>query len=335
MARVGIREVAALAGVSLGTVSNYLNHRDRVSAERAERIRAAIESLGFVPNNAGRQLRLGRGSAIAYLAPDVSNPYFTELAEAVELAAAQRRVSMFIANSHRDRAREDDYLHFFEQNQVLAMLVASHWPIEERLEGLRRRGTPSVLVGQAAMSHEQASISLDDVEGGRLAMAHLIEEGCARVAVVGGPLNITQIGDRLAGASEAIRAAGRTVSLEVIQEDDRTIRGGRTVAELLLSRPPEQRPDGIFAVNDLLALGIMQTLVDSGISIPRDVAIVGYDDIEFGGASLIPLTSIGGRHADFGTAAVDLLFQEIEGRAIKQRHRLFTPELVVRASSRR
>lgn len=332
MARVGIREVAALAGVAVGTVSHYLNHPDKVSEERAERIRSAIESLGFVPNNAGRQLRLGRSSAIAYVAPDVSNPYFAEIAEAVELRSAERGVSAFIANSHRSREREDAYLRFFEQHQVLGLLVSSHLSIEDRLAHVRRRGTPSVLVGQAAVSPEQASISLDDVEGGRLATQHLIDTGRRRIAFVGGPIGIKQVSDRLTGASIVTRAiSGAT--LEVIEQGDRTIRGGREVGLQIAARAIDQRPDGIFAANDLLALGILRELVRAGIEVPRDIALIGYDDIEYGEVSLIPLSTVRGRHGTFGEATVDLLFNEIEGRLDGERQLTFTPELVVREST--
>lgn len=331
MTRVGIREVAALAGVAVGTVSHYLNHPDKVSAERAERIRSAIDALGFVPNNAGRQLRLGRSSAIAYLAPDVSNPYFAEIAEAVELRSAERGVSAFIANSHRSREREDAYLRFFEQNQVLGLLVSSHLPIEDRLAHVRRRGTPSVLVGQAATSPEQASISLDDVEGGRLATQHLVDLGRRSIAFVGGPIGIKQVADRLTGANAVAGAAG--ASLEIIDQPDRTIRGGREIGRRLAERPVERRPDAVFAVNDLLALGILQELVRAGVRVPHDIALIGYDDIEYGEVSLIPLSTIRGRHGQFGEATVDLLFGEIEGRADGDRHPAFVPELVVREST--
>lgn len=332
MARVGIREVAALAGVAVGTVSNYLNHPDRVSDDKAQRIRYAIDSLGFVPSNAGRQLRLGVSRVIGYIAPDVSNPYFAEIAESVERRASERGVSVFLANSHRDRDRENAYLEIFEQHQVQGLLVSSHVPIEDRLEQVRRRGTPSVLVGQRARSREQASVSLDDVSGGHQAMQHLLEVGCRRIAFVGGPLGIPQVADRLTGASDAIRAFG-AATLEVIDMPDRTVRGGREVGEALLARPENLRPEGIFAVNDLLALGIMQALVLGGVSVPREIAIVGYDDNEFAEASLIPLSTVQGRHEGFGVAVVDLLFDEIEGNDIDEPHRMFEPSLVARAST--
>ncbi|WES63132.1 substrate-binding domain-containing protein [Microbacter sp. GSS18] len=332
MARVGIREVAIHADVAVGTVSNYLNHPERLSPEKAERIRQAIEVLGFVRSNAARQLRLGVSTVIGYIAPDVSNPYFAEIAESVERRATERGVSVFLANSHRSRDREDAYLQVFEQHQVQGLLVSSHLPIEERLAQVRRRGTPSVLVGQRASSPEQPSVSLDDVSGGRQAMQHLIDIGCRRIAFVGGPLMVPQVADRLTGAGEAARASG-VVTLEVIDMGDRTVRGGHEVGEALMARPPEMRPDGIFAVNDLLALGLMQVLVLGGVSVPQDVAIVGYDDNEFAEASLIPLSTVRGRHELFGVAVVDVLFDAIEGAAIDDPHRMFDPTLVPRAST--
>ena len=332
MARVGIREVAALADVAVGTVSHYLNHPDKVSAEKAQRIRSAIETLGFVRNNAGRQLRLGESSAIAYIAPDVSNPFFAEIAEGVELRASERGLSVFIANSHRDWARENAYLELFEQHQVRGMLVSSHEAIEDRLARVRSRGTPSVLVGQAAVSAEQPSISIDDVAGGTLAVEHLIAVGCRRICFVGGPLGVKQVGDRLTGASDAVRSSG-VATLEVINTTDRTIRGGREIGRLIAERPEQVRPDGIFAANDLLALGILQVLVTSGISVPGQIALIGYDDIEFGEASLIPLSSVRAPHEGFGFAAVDLLFDAIAGGEGFVGQRVFEPELVVRAST--
>jgi DNA-binding LacI/PurR family transcriptional regulator len=184
MARVGIRDVAALSGVAVGTVSNFLNHPDRVSADKAQRIRYAIDSLGFVPSNAGRQLRLGVSSVIGYIAPDVSNPYFAEIAESVERRASERGVTVFLANSHRSEERENSYIQVFEQHRVQGLLMSSHVPVEDRLAQVRKRGTPSVLVGQRARSSDQPSVSLDDVSGGRQAMRHLLEVGCRRIAFV-------------------------------------------------------------------------------------------------------------------------------------------------------
>ncbi len=334
MARVGIREVATLAEVSNGTVSHYLNHPDRVSPEKRERIKKAIDQLGFVRNNAAWQLRLGRSGTIAYIAPDVSNPFFSTIAEGVEQRAATHNLAVFISNSNRSRAREDAYLDMFEAQQVQGMLVASHDPIEDRLTQIRSRGIPSVLVGQRAISPLQPSVSVDDVAGGYMAMRHLIELGRKRIAFVGGPLGIRQVADRLEGAGNAVREAG-DVTLEVLNVTNRTIADGREIARALVARPQASRPDAIFAVNDLLALGLLQVIVASGIRVPHDLALVGYDDIEYGESSIIPLTSVRAPHEGFGFAAVDLLVSQMsEQPAESPRQLVFQPELVVRASTR-
>jgi LacI family transcriptional regulator len=334
VSRVGIREVATLAEVSLGTVSHYINHPDRVSPEKQERIQRAIDQLGFVRNNAAWQLRLGRSATMAYIAPDVSNPFFATIAEGVEQRAAAEGFSVFIANSGRSRAREDAYLEQFEAQRVQGLLVASHDPIEERLLQVRQRGTPSVLVGQRAVSPLQPSVSIDDVTGGYLAARHLMDCGRTRIGFVGGPLGIRQVADRLEGASKAV-AEDPAVTLEVITVADRTIAEGRTVAAAIAQRPPASRPDALFAVNDLLALGLLQALVvDHGVTVPEQMALVGYDDIEFGESSIIPLTSIRAPHEEFGIAAVELLLAELSGeKTDAPRHVVFPPSLVVREST--
>lgn len=327
--------MAILAEVSLGTVSHFINHPTKVSAEKRERIQKAIDQLGFVRNNAAWQLRLGRSGTIAYIAPDVSNPFFATIAEGVEQRAATHDLSVFISNSNRSRAREDAYLALFESQQVQGMLVSSHHPIDERLAQIVARGTPTVLVGQRAIDERQPSVSIDDVAGGAMAARHLIELGRRRIAYVGGPLGIRQVADRLEGAAAVVREHA-DVTLEVINVTQRMIADGREVGLGLLARSPENRPDAIFAVNDLTALGLMQALVHGGVRVPDDVALIGYDDIEFAESSIIPLSSIRAPHERFGFAAVDLLVSAmLEDPADAPRQVVFQPELVVRASTLR
>jgi LacI family transcriptional regulator len=326
--------VATLAEVSLGTVSHYINHPSKVSAEKRERIQKAIDQLGFVRNNAAWQLRLGRSGTIAYIAPDVSNPFFATIAEGVEQRAAAQGLSVFISNSNRSRAREDAYLELFESQRVQGMLVSSHHPIDDRLALIKSRGIPTVLIGQHAADPEQPSVSIDDITGGYMAARHLVELGRQRIAFVGGPLGIRQVADRLEGAGNAIKDHP-TVTLEVVNGTNRTIAEGREIGRALLARPAANRPDAVFAVNDLLALGILQVLVLGGVRVPEDVALVGYDDIEFGEASIIPLTTIRAPHEGFGFAAVDLLVNEMsEEPTDAPKQVIFQPELVVRASTR-
>jgi LacI family transcriptional regulator len=329
----GIRAVAEAADVSVGTVSHYLNGTSPVSAAKSARIQAAIDSLGFVRNNAGRQLRLGRSSTIGYIAPDVSNPFFTTLAEGVERRARDAGLSVFLANSMGDSSREDSYLALFEEYRVRGMIVASAGEIEPRLAAVRSRGTPSVLMGQPASSPDQPSVSVDDALGGRLAAEHLIGRGRGRIAFVGGPLTRSQVRNRLEGASAAVRESPG-VTLEVVDVPERTISAGHAVATALLERPAARRPDAVFAVNDLLAIGIVQTLVAGGLRVPQEVAIVGYDDIEYAENAIVPLSSVRPPQESLGSAALDLLLAVAERPAAPvDTHLVFAPRLVERRSS--
>lgn len=329
MTKVRIREVAEHAGVALGTVSHYLNHPERVSDEKAQRIQEAIDELGFVPNIVGRQLRLGESDVIAYIAPEVSNPFFSTVAEGIEQRAIQLGLSVFVANSHRDRAREDGYLSLFERYRVRGIVAASQDRIEDRLERVRRRGTATVLLGQPAAGL-LPSVSVDEVAGGRLAGEHLLGLGRRRIAFVGGPMSIRQVAGRFQGVSEAVAAASGA-TLEVIDVPDRTIPIGREVARALASRPAASRPDAVFAVNDLLGLGLVGEFSVLGVGVPNDIAVIGYDDIEFAESSVVPLSSIRTRQAEFGAVAVDLLAATWADEPAG--HVVFQPAVVPRAST--
>lgn len=325
--------MATLAEVSLGTVSHYINHPSRVSPEKSARIQRAIDQLGYVRNNAAWQLRLGRSGTIAYIAPDIANPVFANVADGIEQRAAIHGLSVLISNTNRSRAREDTYLEMFESHRVQGLLVASHEPMEERLAAIRLRGIPSVLVGQRGVSPAQPSVSVDDVAGGYLATRHLLDIGRRRIAFVGGPLGIPQIADRLQGAGAAVREV-MDASLEVINMSHRSIPDGRDVGKAILARPAGNRPDAIFAVNDITAIGVLQALVGGGVRVPDEIALIGYDDIEFGAASLVPLSTISTPHGSTGTAATDLLVELMnDDQGDSPRQIVFPPELVVRAST--
>ncbi len=333
MKRVGIRAVAAEAGVSHGTVSHYLNHPERVSAEKASRVEAAIERLGFVRNDVARQLRMGRSFSLGYIAPESGNPYSIGIAEALERAAEAHGYSVFVANTRDDPARERAYLDQFEQYGFGGLVVSSSGPVEERLALLRERGMASVLLRRTDAAG-QPSVSADDVRGGELAAGELITAGCTRLAFVGGPASVRQVADRLAGATRAVEQASG-VRIELISTDMRTIAAGVAAGERIAALAPQERPDGIFAVNDLLAIGIAQALIAAGIAIPADIAIIGHDDIEYAQNSLVPLSSIEVPRAAMGHAAIAMLMSEIEGTAVAEPHAVFPPRLVRRRSTRR
>ena len=201
--QVSIRDVAELAGVSLGTVSNVLNRPSRVAELKRVKVQNAIEQLGFVRNDAARQLKAGQSDCIAFLFLDVRNPFFTDVARGAEQQAGRRGLSVLLANSDDSREREAAYLGLFGRQRVRGVLVSPIDDVFDQLDRLRRHGIVPVLVDRVADGQPYSSVSVDDVQGGYLAVSHLIEQGCRRIAYVGGPLKVRQVADRLAGARTA------------------------------------------------------------------------------------------------------------------------------------
>jgi LacI family transcriptional regulator len=329
-----VKQVAAHAGVSLGTVSNVLNRPERVGPETRDRVIRAIEELGFVRNEAARQLRAGRSRTIGLVVLDVGNPFFTDIAAGVERAAADSGLSLILCNSADDSAREAHYLGLLEEQRAYGVLLSPVNGDTSRLTALRKRGIATVLVDRRA-PRTMCSVSVDDVVGGELAAAHLAELGHRRIAFVGGPAGLKQVSDRLLGARQALTAAGLPASaLTVIETAALTVAQGRAAGERLASLPARRRVSAVFCANDLLALGVLQEMTRRRIDVPGEVAIVGYDDIEFAAAAAVPLTSVRQPRAQLGQAATELLVEEVTDLE-HHRHRqvVFEPDLVVRAST--
>jgi LacI family transcriptional regulator len=330
---VSIRDVAERAGVSVGTVSNVLNRPDRVSEAVVGRVQEAIRELGYVRNDAARQLRAGRSSSIGLVVLDARNPFFTDVARGAEDAAAEHGVAVLLGDSDEKPEREAAYLDLFEEQRVRGVLVSPLGDIGERLQRLRALGTPVVLVDRIAEDASLSSVSVDDVAGGRTAVAHLLATGRRRIAFVGGPLALRQVADRLAGAREAV-ATVPGAELEVLEGAALSVLEGRRMGEQLVARPASQRPDAVFTANDLLAVGLLQALVMRGAArVPDDIAIIGFDDIDFAAATVVPLSSIRQPSRLIGQTALGILLEESDDPELAPRQVVFQPELVIRDSS--
>jgi LacI family transcriptional regulator len=327
-------DVARRAGVSLGTVSNVLNRPERVAPATRERVLRAIGELGFVRNEAARQLRAGRSRMIGLIVLDVRNPFFTDLAAGVEAAAEDAGLSVILCNSADSTAREDHYLSLLQEQRAYGILITPVAGKNGRINELRERGTQVVLVDRSS-TKRQCSVSVDDVVGGELAVSHLIASGHKRIAFVGGPTSITQVADRLKGARAAARSAGLpSTAISLIRTPALNVTAGRQTGEQIAQLSARARPTAVFCANDLLALGVLQEMTRRGLNVPGDMAIVGYDDIDFAAAAAVPLTSVRQPRAQLGQAAAELLIDEVIAAETHQhRQVVFEPELVVRESS--
>ena len=332
MAVVSVKDVAERAGVSVGTVSNVMNHPEKVAEGSRTRVLAAIDELGFIRNDAARQLRDGRSSSIGLVVLDVRNPFFTDVARGAEDRASESGLTVLLANSDENPGREAAHVDLFEQQRVHGVLISPIGDITRRLGMLRARGIPAVLVDRTSPDASFSSVSVDDIAGGRMAAEHLIGRGSRDITFVGGPLGLTQARERLDGARKAV-AEHPGVRLRVIEIDALSVLAGRAAGAAIAASA--DRPDAIFAANDLVAMGVLQALMlqGAGIRVPEDIALIGYDDIDFAAVAVVPLSSIRQPSALIGQTAVEILLEEAADSSITPRQVQFVPELVVRAST--
>ena len=334
-APVSIREVAAHAGVSVGTVSNVLNRPDIVARSTRDRVQEAIKALGFVRNESARQLRAGRSRIIGLVVLDVANPFFTDVARGVEDEASMSGLAVILCNSDDQLLKETRYLELLEEHRVQGILITPVAGADERLTLLQRRGTPVVLVDSTSPSGGQCSVAVDDVLGGDVAMSHLLAAGHERLAYIGGPLSIRQVADRRDGALRALARAGRgPADLRMIETRALNVQAGQQAGAAIAALPAGRRPTGVFCANDLIALGLLQEMTRHAIRVPEDIAIVGYDDIDFAAAAAVPLSSVRQPRQQLGRTAAQLLLEETLGTGTHTHRQVtFEPELEVRQSS--
>jgi LacI family transcriptional regulator len=332
---VGIKQVARLAGVSPGTVSNVLNRPERVAAATKLKVEAAIRELGFVRNGSASTLRAGQGRTIGLMVLDFGNPFFTDMARGVEDACSERGYAVILSSSAASTEREERNVLMLAEQRVRGVLIT---PVDEstasatRLDRLRERGVAAVMLDHIATRPYQCAVAVDDVVGGELAVAHLLARGARDIAYITGPLTIRQCDDRRTGALRALAASPGGAVLRDVVAPTMTPRDGQQAIERLLANGP--LPDAVFCANDLLAMGALRALLQADVAVPGDVALIGYDDIEFAAASAVPLSSIRQPTYRLGRIATEMLLDECDNPAGHVHQQvMFQPELVVREST--
>ncbi|QOR72901.1 LacI family DNA-binding transcriptional regulator [Ruania alkalisoli] len=328
------RDVARLAGVSVSTVSNVLNRPDLVTDGTRERVEHAMHELRFVRNRSARELRMGKGRTIGLLVYDISGPYSIAVARAAERHLTEAGYMVMLCSSDGQPDRERRQLLELEEHGVSGIVIGPTSHDLATVDEIRERGTPVVLLDRASPDGEHCSVAVDDVKGAEQAGRHLLALGHRRIGLVNGPHDRRQCHDRRRGLHQAVEEAGLKVDatvVEVVVPEPDAAAGEASVGEVMKGRRP---PTAVMCINDRLALGVLRGLQERGIRSPEDVAVVGYDDLEFAAMLSPRLTSIRRPKEEYGRRVAELLLDEIENATTHVHQQMvFQTGLAVRESS--
>ncbi|MFC7400181.1 LacI family DNA-binding transcriptional regulator [Chelatococcus sp. GCM10030263] len=328
-----IRDVARLAGVSVTTVSNALNTPGRVSPALSARVHAAVEKLGYAPHAAARSLRKRASSLIGMVVADITNPFFSELFEAVENAAAMRGYSMLLCNSGETFAREEQHLAMLRTQRIDGLILAPTGAIAvNRASILASLDVPVVLVDRGMVELGYDAVVLDNRRAGELATAHLLAAGHRRIGLINGPEILRTAADRLQGYREMLLAAGIPFDPDLVL--DGRYREAEAYAATLRLLTAGDPPTALFATNNVMTIGVMRAIADAGLTCPQDISVVGIDDFPWAGAFTPRLTTVAQPVADMGREVLDMLIGRMSGaRTGPGETRILSPSLIARQST--
>lgn len=329
-----IGDVARRAGVSMATVSRVLSpgeHPHPVNAETARRVREAASALDFVPSALARGLVSRRSGLLGLIVPDLADPHYPRIARGAEDVARAAGRALLVCNTLGDPRRLAEYLHLLRGQRVDALVVSGGSSLRPaEMEAICRSGLPAALIGRPAGTLEQAPpyVAVDNEAAARAATAHLLAVGRQRVVHLAGPEAQTTMLDRAAGYAETMRAAG--LAGMVVRTDGSAEEGARATARLL-EQSGDPPPDALFAATDRLAIAALGSTLDHGLRVPRDVAIVGFDDTAVAAYLRPSLSSITQPARELGEAAIALALRLLDGETAEPR--ILSAQLVVRQSS--
>jgi len=326
-----IREVAESAGVSYATVSHVINNTRVVSPETRQRVVNAMTELNYRPNALARSLRQGKTNTLGLVLPDSANPFFAEISRSIEDEAFNRGYSVFLCNTELNIQRELFYVDVLSKKQVDGIIFVAAGDQADSLDFLAREGMPVVMIDRNVPNVQVDAVLPDHQLGGFLATRHLIQLGHSRIACIAGPSSITPSVERITGYRNALEQGGIPFDEKLIIRGDYHAQSGMEITHSLLKMDP--RPTAIFALNDLMALGALRAAAEAGFSVPRDLAVVGYDDLEISQFTTPPLTTIAQPKKEIGLKAVSLLVERITQNNRSPRRLVLPPELIVRRST--
>jgi len=328
-----IKDVAELAGVHPSTVSRVINDDSRISKKTKSKVLLIIKKLGYTPNAIARGLKTKRTHTLGMLIPDITNPFFAEIARGVEDTANKNNFNVILCNTDDKLKKERTYLEILRGKRVDGLILGTAHIKDKSILELEEKKFPYILVSRNIEGLDKNCIIVDDVGGGTIATEHLIKLGHRKIAHITGPLKVRASINRLEGYKLALKKYQIEYKEELVEEGDFRINGGYQAMKkfLKLSKPPT----AIFSANDLLALGAMQAIQKKKYHVPKDFSIIGFDDIRLASFVYPPLTTIRQPMLEIGKLAVKMLLRIIEGGEFNQRKIVLKSKLIIRESCKK
>ncbi|MCW3489413.1 LacI family DNA-binding transcriptional regulator [Dethiobacter alkaliphilus] len=322
------KDVAKKAGVSQATVSRVLNNYHYVGEKTRRKVTEAIAELGYQPNEIARSMALQKTSTLGLIVPDLTNPFYSEISKSIISRAKEFKYNVIVCNSDNSKALQDFYIDFLQQKRVDGIIMASVALEDENVEKMVRSGFPCIFCNRRLAMKTANFVSSDNKKGAKLAINHLLEKGHRKIAFISGPQTFSTAVERFAGYKEALKEQGVPIVAQFVRQGNYDKESGYHVTKELLALP--ERPTAIFASNDVMALSSMEAILDAGLQIPEDIALVGYDDIDMSGHRRIELTTVAQQKDEVGRLAVDKLIETIKGGTDKPYHVFLEPKLIIR-----
>jgi LacI family transcriptional regulator len=325
-----IRDVARRAGVSTATVTRVLQQRGYVSDDARARVLTAVNDLDYVPNAVARSLTYGRSRLLGLLVPDITNPFFAELAQGVEDRVAESGYHALIATSHLDPDRERQFVAAFENRTLAAVAMTSSSGDSGHIERLVRSGMPVVFIDRRPRGLQAPLVRVDNRAAAAQAVRYLVGLGHRDIAMLTGPATFETASQRLSGFRAAMRAAGLPIRRGRVRAGHLEIDGGYEGMREVLRLSP--RPTAVFSFNNLLTVGALAALREEGVPVPEALSLATFDDMTLFPYTDPPITALAQPAYQMGSAAAELMLDALENHAQVRQDRLFHAEFRVRGS---
>lgn len=327
--KAGIKNVAQIAGVSTATVSRTLRNPELVSQNTKDKVIKAINACNYQPNQMGINLRTQRSGNIVAIIPDITNPFNSGLIKSIEFEAKKHGYSVLLGDTQGDEDKIKHYASMVNSRQADGIILCSHFmPFDKKYFNTL---PPLVNVNENSYCENVHKVMIDNVGGATIAVEHLLNLKHKRIGIISGPIDVSSSMERLEGYKLALKYAGIAFDEELVQIGNYQIESGIVAAKKLLLL--KKRPSAIFCFNDEMAIGAISALKDNGVDVPKDMSIIGFDDIRFAKFLSPSLTTIQQPVEHIGQASVDMLVKLINNKKLDNKYIELPVKLIIRNST--